>query len=116
MILEINTSKYNMISLVFRDKDKIFEEKLEVAKSQSEQLLPLIDKLLTKFGYTLHDVSKIVVENKGGSFTSLRIGVITANTLAYSLKVPVISRDGTVKNIDKIDMVEPIYDREPNIT
>jgi tRNA A37 threonylcarbamoyladenosine modification protein TsaB len=34
------------------------------------------------------------VADEGGSFTSLRIGVITANALAYALKIPVIGESG----------------------
>lgn len=116
MILEIDTSEYNEIKLSIEDGEKVISEKFEVSKSQSEKLLPLIVGLLGKNGYKLMDMTKIKVENRGASFTSLRVGVVTANALAYALKIPIISKNGTVNKVDNIEMVEADYDREPNIT
>ena len=63
-------------------------------------------------------MKKIKVENYGGSFTSLRIGVITANALAYALKIPVEANskiNHKNKKFGLYSIVEPVYDREPNI-
>jgi tRNA threonylcarbamoyladenosine biosynthesis protein TsaB len=116
MILEINTSKYNEIELSLIDGKKIINERQIVERAQSEKLLPMIDSLLKKSDFKLSDVSKICVVNKGASFTSLRIGVVTANTLAYALKIPIISKNGVVLSAGNIEMVEADYDRDPNIT
>lgn len=115
MILEIDTSKYNEISLRILDVEKVLEKKAIANKSQSEKLLPLIDKFLLDNNYSKETIDKIIVENEGSSFTALRIGVITANTLAYALGIAVKARDNSVKNIVGITLVEPKYNREPNI-
>ena len=63
-------------------------------------------------------LKKIIVANRGGSFTSLRIGVITANALGYALKIPVLAEWPGPKKAKKFagrSLVEPIYDREPEI-
>ncbi len=104
MILYINTSKNDLIEIAVKSADKLVAtKKIKSHRSQAEKLLPAVEKLLKLKKIKLKNLSEIEVENRGGSFTSLRIGVITANALAYAL--------GIGKKI-----VEPIYDREPEIT
>jgi len=78
----------------------------------------------------LTDLKEIKVKNTGESFTALRIGVITANALAYGLGIPVKpgTRDNPStlrqaqpsgfaksKKYKNFSVVAPVYDREPNI-
>ena len=51
-----------------------------------------------------------------GSFTSLRLGLATANALAYALNIPVEDQDGQVLKVSGLQIVEPRYDREPKIS
>lgn len=119
MTLYINTVSSEEIIIALYDKAKlIVEKKISAPRRQSEKLLPAIDKLLKSKKIKLTDLKKINVENYGGSFTSLRIGVITANALAYALKIPVEASSKINKKNKKFgvySIVEPIYDREPNI-
>ncbi|HPW05950.1 MAG TPA: hypothetical protein PLA05_03260, partial [bacterium] len=59
---------------------------------------------------------EIRVQNEGGSFTSLRIGVLTANALAYALGIPVTPLNGG-KSFKFVggQAVRPKYQSEPNI-
>jgi hypothetical protein len=136
----------------------IAKRSLKAKYKQAEKLLPAIDALLSreelnslkgnlvpknmgKVQRTLdnkHKISGIAVVKGPGPFTALRIGIATANTLGYALKVPLI---GILKNesgimnqelgiddelISKLEkklekakkgsIVEPEYGREPNIT
>lgn len=62
-----------------------------------------------------------------GGFTTLRIGVTTANALAYALRLPIIGVTGLVVSLDELlrragtaapalkNLVLPVYDREPHI-
>lgn len=68
----------------------------QVVKSLSEQneygsqvLLPLIDRLLKTKNLKYENLDGIEVEIGPGSFTGLRVGVSVANTLGFSLKIPV---------------------------
>ena len=119
MILYINTASGEEIIIALYDKDKlIVSKKIMAPRQQSEKLLAAIDKLLKLKKVKLSDLKKIWVENYGGSFTSLRIGVITANALAYALRIPVEAKSKTKKKNKKFgaySIVEPVYDREPNI-
>ena len=119
MTLYINTVSSDEIIISLYNKDILVASKTILApRQQSEKLIPAIDKLLKSRKVNLLDLKKISVENYGGSFTSLRIGVITANALAYALNIPVEAKSKINKKNKKFgiySIVEPVYDREPNI-
>lgn len=119
MTLYIDTTSQDEIIIALRDGAKIIaRRRIKAPRRQAEKLMPGIDRLLKSQEIKLSALNKIIVANYGGSFTALRIGVITANALAYALKIPVESAPKTVKNNKKFgrySIVEPIYDREPNI-
>ena len=132
MTLYINTAAAEKIILALKQGTEIIAQKEFLApRSQAEKLLPEIDKLLKKKKIKLAAIKKIEVANFGGTFTALRIGVITANALAYALGVPVVNGQdnllaaakvkptvkikNSVKRFKNFSVVEPRYDREPNI-
>jgi len=118
MTLYINTVSHDEIIIELRDSDNILaSKKISAPRTQAEKLLPAIDKLLKAKKIKLNKLTKIIVANYGGSFTSLRIGVITANALAYALNIPVEAETKLRKNkeFSGYSIVEPVYDREPNI-
>ena len=118
MTLYINTSSRDEIVIALLNGEETLSiKKIKAEKKQSEKLLPAIDKLLKLKKVKLCDLDKIVVANYGSSFTSLRIGVVTANALGYALNIPVESEDGLgkVKKFLGHFIVEPCYSAEPNI-
>jgi len=118
MVLYINTTQNNLIEISLKDKSKLMAfKKFKSHRTQAEKLLPAIEKLLKAGKFKLSDIKKIEVANNGGSFTSLRIGVVTANALAYALGIFAVGEDGgKPKFNNKFSVVEPIYNREPEIT
>ncbi len=52
-------------------------------KHQAENLLPSLEEMLQNNNYSFSDISEIIVVKGPGTFTGLRVGVTTANTLAY---------------------------------
>lgn len=52
----------------------------------AEQLLPLIDNILSENGISLGDFEQFVCVTGPGSFTGIRIGVNTTKAFAYALK------------------------------
>ncbi|MFA5184131.1 MAG: tRNA (adenosine(37)-N6)-threonylcarbamoyltransferase complex dimerization subunit type 1 TsaB [Patescibacteria group bacterium] len=119
MTLYINTASHEEIIIALKDGAKTVAQKRFLApRQQAERLVPAIEALLKARKLTLNALKKIVVANQGGSFTSLRIGVITANVLAYALQIPVEAEPKTKKKnkkFGKYSIVEPLYDRAPNI-
>ena len=55
----------------------------------AEQLMPLVSEVVAESGHVLADLAGIVVGVGPGPFTGLRVGIVTAQTLAYVLDVPV---------------------------
>ncbi|MFH1744894.1 MAG: hypothetical protein ABH881_01855 [bacterium] len=117
MILKIDTTHGHDVEIKILDNKKnIIQKKFHAEYAQAEKLLPAIIEMFKKEKIRLEDVKKIKVENRGGGFTALRIGVITANALGYSLNIPVEPVLGQAKKVGKISIIEPKYDKEPNIT
>lgn len=52
------------------------------------EVLPLLDQLFVKAGWTIGDMQRIACVTGPGGFTSLRVAVTLANTLADQLGVP----------------------------
>ena len=126
MYLFINTASAEEIILALVDgKGQILVKKNIKAKyKQSEKLLLNIDKILKD----IKDIKSVIVVKGPGSFTALRIGVVTANTLAWALRIPIIgvkleektkieaAIEKSLKKIIKFKQVMPEYGMEPNIS
>jgi len=125
MTLFINTASFDeiIITLFSSYGKKIKTKKFKAPRKQAEKLLPAVDKLIKDASASLSDLKKIQVVVTGGSFTSLRIGVVTANALAYALNISVeavlatgeVLENQQAKKFATYNIVTPQYDREPNI-
>jgi len=139
MFLFINTAQQNKTTIGLKKSSSFIIEKTWPTKyHESEKLLPEIDKLFKKSKNVLTQVKGLVVVNGPGGFSSVRIGVTVANTLAYVLKIPVASVKLTEfesfkelieigesrlklvcrgdRKIKKPQIIKPFYGKEPNIT
>ena len=119
MILIIDTSNNKVIKLFLEENNKTVKKKTIIAdRQQAEKLLPAIELLLKSAKADLREIEKVKVAHKGNSFTSLRIGVLTANALAYALGVRVetleISKN-KVKKLKDFNIVIPEYNSDPDI-
>jgi tRNA threonylcarbamoyladenosine biosynthesis protein TsaB len=119
IILSIDTSDNEIINLSLEKGGVILQsKKVKAHRSQAEKLLPAIEKLILSAKTELKFLTKIKVEHRGSSFTSLRIGVLTANALAYALGIPVetfIPDKKNTKKINNFNIIIPKYDRDPDI-
>lgn len=59
------------------------------ALRHGELLAPAIDRVLTQGGALTTDVTAIAVGAGPGPFTGLRVGLVTARTMAWALEIPV---------------------------
>jgi len=62
----------------------------EVSKqNHSVLVMPMIDNILKSNNIDCSNLNEIIVVNGPGSFTGVRIGVVIAKTLAYTLNIPI---------------------------
>lgn len=66
------------------------EYALNIKKTHSQRLMPLIDALFRDSGVAKKDLGLIAVACGPGSFTGIRIGVATARALAQGLGIPAV--------------------------
>lgn len=59
-------------------------------QTQSQTLLPNIDRLLAEGGLTKRDVAAVFVDIGPGGYAGLRVGVSIAKALAHGLGVPIV--------------------------
>ncbi|MGC8941307.1 MAG: tRNA (adenosine(37)-N6)-threonylcarbamoyltransferase complex dimerization subunit type 1 TsaB [Sulfurihydrogenibium sp.] len=91
MYLSIDTFSDNFgVALLDQEKVYGYREYLK-PKPFSEILLPEIDSLFKTLNIDRKSLKGVMVNVGLGSNTGLRVGVITAKTLAYSLNIPIYS-------------------------
>jgi len=133
MILLIDTSQHEItfVALIGSDGRLLGQKSYKQKFQQSEKLLPLINDVLKKAKAKLTSLTGVAVVAGPGGFTCLRIGIATANALAFGLGIPVIGVPAEIlSNPNSFAMltlklfkkarpgyaVVPRYGREPNIT
>jgi len=122
MILTIDTSSDEVVVGLL---DNNLQTERQVRKNlparQSDDLLGLITEHLQNEKISFSQLKMIAVNPGPGSFTGIRVGLTTANFLAFSLNIPITDSDGEkmkakTKKIQFIKPVLPVYDRLPHIT
>jgi tRNA threonylcarbamoyladenosine biosynthesis protein TsaB len=99
MILVIDTSESKTLKIGLGETQKI-NYFIRETKDQSSDLLCLINLLLEEQNAKLKDLKSIYVNLGPGSFTGIRAGVAVANTLAWSLNIPVFGFNKSLKKTD----------------
>ncbi|MEI6863169.1 MAG: tRNA (adenosine(37)-N6)-threonylcarbamoyltransferase complex dimerization subunit type 1 TsaB [Candidatus Omnitrophota bacterium] len=116
--LSIDTST-DYLSIAIMDGKKILAGYHRPSqRNHSRLLLPTIAKLIKRAGLKIKDIGGFCVSVGPGSFTGLRIGVVTVKGLAYALNKPVV----TVPTLDVIarnakgfeGIVCPVIDAKKN--
>lgn len=83
-LIAISTSaKYPSVAIL-DDDGTITMKQDESGRPHSVSLMPLLDELLEENNLNISDMYAIAVDVGPGSFTGVRIGVSTANALAFS--------------------------------
>lgn len=93
LTLAINTaSRDNAMALIENGK-VIGEQAWQSQANQSTMVLPSAVQLLEQENRAWKDLEQIFVVKGPGSYTSLRVGITIANTLAWVLKISLVSTD-----------------------
>lgn len=89
MLLAFDTSSPSVAVAVADAGDVLAEGRSEREMKHGEQLAPLVESVLAETGATRHDLTALAVGVGPGPFTGLRVGLVTARTLAHVLEIPV---------------------------
>jgi tRNA A37 threonylcarbamoyladenosine modification protein TsaB len=132
MILIIDTAKEKKIFFgLIKEKNFLAKKVIPLPNRKSEVLLLALDKFFQAAKIRPKFLSGLAVVSGPGPFTSLRLGVVTANTLAWALKIPVIGIKASefsnliqlaqvikqrLNSLAREEIIEPFYGKEPNIT
>jgi tRNA threonylcarbamoyladenosine biosynthesis protein TsaB len=90
LILGIDTTTLACSVALLRDDTILAELTLNIKKTHSERLMPLLDHMLQEAGLEREEIDAVAVAAGPGSFTGLRIGVSTARALAQGLQIPAV--------------------------
>ncbi len=132
MILIINTSNNNKFHIALLQKQEcLLSRDVEAPFEQEEFFLQTLSEMLKELEQKTTAIEAVGIVDGPGSFSSLRIGVMVANTLGWVLSIPLVTVHGDeFDNNDKLyevvlarlsdpmnhkQFVMPEYGREPNI-
>ena len=89
MLLAFDTATPLVTVALHDGEDVVAERTSDLPMKHGEQLAPLIEAVLADRGLVRQDLTAIAVGVGPGPFTGLRIGLVTARTLALALELPV---------------------------
>ncbi len=88
-ILSLDAAMSGCSAGVLRPDGEKFLEILPMARGQSEQLVPLMERVMADSGLGYKDLSAVAVTIGPGAFTGIRIGLSAARALGVALNIPV---------------------------
>ncbi len=94
MILAIRTDKPDAELYLYDGQKKLSGVEWRAHLKLAETINTKIDEILNKSSISYKNLDGIAVFKGPGSFTGLRIGASVANTLAYSLEIPILAGGG----------------------
>ena len=89
--LGIDTSHTPLAVAVVKDDQVLAEYKSSLKITHSIGTMPAIEELLKKADIKPNEIDAIAIANGPGSYTGVRIGVTIGKTLAWTLKIPIVS-------------------------
>jgi tRNA threonylcarbamoyladenosine biosynthesis protein TsaB len=127
MILALRTDQPEAELYLYTGGQEVDSYSWMAHRELSDTLLVKIEQLLASHQLDVSALTGIVVYQGPGSFTGLRIGIATANTLAYTRALPIVGTEGEswlkkglekIKNLGGVtgQIVIPTYGAQPNIT
>jgi tRNA threonylcarbamoyladenosine biosynthesis protein TsaB len=89
VLLAFDTATPHVTVALHDGEDVAVELTAERPMKHAEQLAPLIEQAMAQAGIVRQDLTAIAAGVGPGPFTGLRVGLVTARTLAFVLEIPV---------------------------
>jgi len=89
VLLAFDTASPTVTVALHDGTDVVAEETAERSMKHGEQLAPLVERVLATAGITPAGLTGVAVGVGPGPFTGLRVGLVTARTMAHVLDLPV---------------------------
>lgn len=95
MILALRTDSPEAHMVLLDTKGALVAEQYWLAERQlAKGLLTHLESFIANENITFEALSRLMVFQGPGSFTGLRIGIATMNTMAYALSLPIVGATG----------------------
>ncbi len=88
-VLSIETSSSSVSAALIVDAEVVGFSVINLSQLHVETIIPLIDSILKLTKVTKDDLDAVCVDIGPGLFTGLRVGIVTANTIAKTLSIPI---------------------------
>lgn len=86
--LYIDTHFVNLVIGLFKD-DQLLIEKIVESNEHSRNTIPLLEHILMEYRIDVQDLNEVIVVTGPGSFTGVRIGIVIAKMLGFTLNIPI---------------------------
>ena len=94
IVLGIDTAT-DVVSVAVVDGDVVLAaSELRSERRHAEDLTPMIDFVVKRAGLGLNELAAVAVNVGPGLFTGMRVGIASAQALAYALSLPLVGVDG----------------------
>jgi tRNA threonylcarbamoyladenosine biosynthesis protein TsaB len=87
-VLAVDTSAAVSVAIVGADGRQLAAESVDEQRRHAELLAPMVERALASAGIERSDLTAIVAGTGPAPFTGLRVGLVTARTIALALGVP----------------------------
>jgi len=116
LTLALDAATKMCTAALLKDGKVLAEYNVNMGHTHSEGLLPMLDQLFARAGIGREEIDRIAVGIGPGSFTGLRIGLATAEALAYAwrcnicgvLELPALCYNLQVENV----LLAPLLDAQ----
>jgi len=105
LTLAVETSGLTASASVVENGKVIAELNLQYGKTHSQKIIPMLKTMLGMINKDFKDIDLFAASTGPGSFTGLRIGVVTIKGLAYSLNKPVCG----IPTLDSLAFLVPDF-------
>jgi tRNA threonylcarbamoyl adenosine modification protein YeaZ len=87
-VLFIDTGSHTGTIACMTEKECVASTSVD-HRISDEKFVPMVEAVLNQANWTYQDLTQVAVVSGPGGFTSIRVGVASANALAYALSIPI---------------------------